>query len=512
MRPPDHRQWCRIGLAGVVVAFVGLGSLYAATVPKFLPADETSHVGYALVVGRGDLPRLDTRVPDEIPGLALQYEVRREIYTANHPPLFYLPTAVPLRAGVASGHPVLGLELARLLSVAMTAVAGVAVWWTARVLLPRRPEVAVLAAALTLLLPAVPRFAGVVYNDGFSMAVAAMAVLAGTRVLVLGPSPRRLAAAAAAAAALTLTRAVGIPASLLVAGTVALAMLVHDPRPVGRRLVRAATVGALVVLAAALSSGWFWLRSRHLYGDLTGSDVNLARFGYGPRGSTAELLRDPQWMVKLARQLWGRVYDTAEYAVGRWALPGLAVVGLTVVGALRLVVDAARHRSGSLAATWRSWSPTERGRTLAWPVLAAWVGLLYVSTVSYIASGGGIHGRYLLPGLPAAALLAATAIAAVPPRRWGWAPALCVAILVATGLQWAARLADQLQPNRSWWGAAMTRVAADANGVPAPAVWAPVGLALLGGLVAAASLIALARGREEPEEPVTPVAAAVTAS
>lgn len=504
MRPPDRRQWCLLGLAGVVVAFVGLGSLYATTVPKFLPADETSHVGYALVVGHGDLPRLDTRVPDEIPGLALQYEIRREIYTANHPPLFYLPTAVPLRAGVASGHPVLGLQLARLLSVAMTAVAGVAVWCTARLLLPRRPPVAVLAAALTLLLPAVPRFAGVVYNDGFSMAVAAVAVLAGVRVLVLGPSPRRIAFAAVAAAALTLTRAVGIPASILVTGTVAAAVLVHDSRPAGRRIARAAATGVLVLAAAALSSAWFWLRSRHLYGDLTGSDYNLARFGYGPRGSTGELLRDPHWVVTLARQLWGRVYDTAEYAVGLWALPGLVVVGLGAVGAVRLAVDAARHRSVSLAATWRSWAPTERGRALAWPVLAAWVGLLYVSTVSYIASGGGIHGRYLLPGLPAAALLAATAIAAVPPRRWGWAPALTVSILVATGLQWAARLADQLQPDRSWWGAAMTRTAADANGVPAVAVWGAVLLALAGAAVTVASVVALTRDPGPPGTPENP--------
>lgn len=495
-----------MGLAGVLVAFVGLGALYAATVPKFLPADETSHVGYALVLGRGDLPRLDSRVPDEIPGLALQYEVRREIYTANHPPLFYVPTAVPLRVGVATDHPVLGLLAARLLSVAMTAVAGAAVWWTARVLLPRHPDVAVLAAALTLLLPAVPRFAGVVYNDGFSMAVAALAVLAGTRALVLGPSARRVAAVAAAAAALTLTRAVGIPASLLVAGTLALAVLVHDPRPTARRLGRAVAAGALVVAVAAVCSGWFWLRSRHLYGDLTGSDVNLARFGYGPRGTTVELLPDPHWAQTLARQLWGRVYDTAEYAVGRWALPGLAVVGLSALGAVRLVVDGTRRQSGRLSDRWRSWTPVERGRALLWPVLGGWVALLYVSTVSYIAAGGGIHGRYLLPGLPAAALLAATALAAVPPRRWGWAPALTVTILVLTGVQWAARLADDLRPDATWWGAAMTDLAGAANGVPAVAVWSAALMAVAGGAVTVVSLVALSR---EPGDRTGPARAGV---
>ena len=175
MTPSELRRWSAIGLAGVVAAFVGLGALYATTVPKFLPADETAHVGYALVLGTGELPRLDTEVPDEVPGLALQYEVRREIYTANHPPLFYVAAAVPLRLGVWTGHPVAGFVGARLLTVALTAAAALAVWWTTRLLLPARPEAAVLAAAATLLLPAVPRFAGVVYNDGFTLAVAAWA-------------------------------------------------------------------------------------------------------------------------------------------------------------------------------------------------------------------------------------------------------------------------------------------------------------------------------------------------
>lgn len=509
MASSDRRRWSAIGLGGVLVAFMGLGALYAFTVPKFLPADETSHVGHALTVGHGDLPRLDSAVPDEVPGMALQYEVRREIYTANHPPLYYLPVAVPLRLGVGSGHPVLGLEAARLLTVAMTAVAALATWWTARLLLPRRGDVAVLAAGITVLLPAVPRFAGVVHNDGFALAVASMAMAVTTRILVLGPSRGRLLAAAAAGAALALTRAVGIPAAALVAAGTGAAVLLHSPRPVAGRILRAVGAGVTVAAGALLASGWFWLRSRRLYGDIAGSAYNLERFGYGPRGSTAGLITQGQWPLVLYRQLWGRMYDSAELAVGWGAAPGIVYAALVAAGAICLLVRTLRRHDGRpISAFARDAGPAERGRLVAWSFLCAWLGLVYASTISYIASGGGVHGRYLFPALPAAALLAAAAIGALPGRRWGAGPALTLALFTGTGLAWAAVFADRLRPAARWWGAAMTGTASVANGAPSGLVWLTVLLALSGTAAACFSLKNLARlelgGAEDLSEPQPP--------
>jgi hypothetical protein len=496
MPSDDRPRWPLIGLSGVIIAFVGLGALYAMTVPKFLPADETSHVGYALSIGHGDLPRLDSKVPDEIPGLALQYEIRREIYTANHPPLYYLPVSVPLRIGVATGHPVLGFELARLLTVALTAIGAVATCWAARLLVPGRPDVAVLAAAIAVLLPAVPRFAGVVYNDGFSLAMAAVGLATSVWILVRGPSRWRLAGVATAAAALTLTRAVGIPAAGLMVGATAVAVLLHSPRPALARVVRAGAAGALVASCAFAASGWFWLRSRHLYGDIAGSAYNLDRFGYGPRGTTAGMITDGHWPQVLYRQLWGRVYDSAEYAVGRGAAPGALFALLVVSGLLALGVRWWRSRPRpSITAAVRSADPATRGRMVGWCLVLGWLGLVYVSTINYIASGGGVHGRYLLPGMPAAALLAAVAIGALPGRRRAVAPVLTVAVLSATGLLWAARFADALRPSATWWGAAMTRTASESNGVPAVAVWLAVVLTVAGTAMAGVALFQLAIGR-----------------
>lgn len=482
-----------------MIAFVGLGALYAFTVPKFLPADETSHVGYALTIGRGELPTLDSRVPDEVPGLALEYEIRREIYTANHPPLYYLPVAVPLRVGVEAGHPVLGFVVARLLTVAMTAVGGVATWWTARLLLPQRRDVAVLAAAIAVLLPAVPRFAGVVYNDGFSLAVAAVSMAVAIRLLVQGPTRSWIAAAAGAAAALTLTRAVGIPAAALVALATAAAVLLHDTRPLRPRAGRAMAAGATVAVVALAASGWFWLRSRRLYGDIAGSAYNLERFGYGPRGTTAGLITDPHWPFVLYRQLWGRVYDSAELAVGRGAIPGAIFALLVATGGAALLVRRVRDHGRPTFDAWRGAEAPTRGRVVGWCLVVSWTGLIYVSTISYIASGGGVHGRYLFPAIPAVALLAAAAIGALPGRSRGIAQAGTTALLTATGLVWAARFADRLRPDASWWGSAMTSTAAVANGVPAAAVGLAVVVTLAGTAAGCLALVNLARIDAGPE-------------
>ena len=74
-------------------------------VPPFVPRDESSHVTYALAIADGRFPASTTPIPaGAIPGLE-----PFKTWTANHPPLFYVLSAVPLEAGKAIGEPVLGL-------------------------------------------------------------------------------------------------------------------------------------------------------------------------------------------------------------------------------------------------------------------------------------------------------------------------------------------------------------------------------------------------------------------
>jgi hypothetical protein len=95
-------------------------------------------------VGNGRLPTIETPIPgDEMP--LLQHKVNnsrpanRTIWTANHPPLYYLVAAVPLRLGVELGHPVAGIRAARLVNVAIGLAGLVLIVLLARELVPGRP-------------------------------------------------------------------------------------------------------------------------------------------------------------------------------------------------------------------------------------------------------------------------------------------------------------------------------------------------------------------------------------
>jgi hypothetical protein len=198
-----RRRGLRLGVAGAVLAFLTLTTVQAVGVNPYLPPDELYHVGYALVVRDGRLPELTTKVPqDEVP-LRVPDHGDRRIYTANHPPLYYLPVSLALRIG----SPAAAFLAARLVSVAFGAAGVLLVAWLALALLPSRPRVAIGAAWFAALLPAVPQYSAFVYNDALGFMASTGAMVAAVLALRRGPSFWRLAALTLAAAAAALTRA-----------------------------------------------------------------------------------------------------------------------------------------------------------------------------------------------------------------------------------------------------------------------------------------------------------------
>jgi hypothetical protein len=192
----------------------------------------------------------------------------RTIWTAYHPPLFYALAAVPLRAGIDSGHARMGFLGARLLSAGLAALGLALVAYVALLLAPGRPQLAVAAAGLVALLPSFISISARVYNDSLAF-LTATAALAAAVFVVCGPSATRLAAVAVTAGLAALTRASG----LLVVGGTALAL-----------------------------AGWFYWRNRSLYGDITASTALLERFGRSPKGTILGLLTDPGlWLVQQQR-------------------------------------------------------------------------------------------------------------------------------------------------------------------------------------------------------------------
>jgi hypothetical protein len=423
----EGRLWW-LGVGGVMLTFVMLASLWLY-VPTYLPVDEASHVAYARELSHGRLPTIDTQmVADGDPRLARVLRSRdarhRTIWTANHPPAYYALVAVPLRLASAVGHPVGGVQAARLLSVGLSAVGLVVLAWVVAQLVPGRPALAVAAAGLAGLLPSFVSISAKVYNDSLAFLTTTLVVAAAVAVLVRGPSLARLAGVAAAAGLAALTRASG----LLVVGVAGLAVLIAVWRdrpaerppgspPAGRdqalrrggRIVFWAGAVGLVVVAVA---GWFYLRNLRLYGDLTGSAALLERFGRVPRGSLAGLLTDPGFWRAQQQRLWGagNLVPGANDGLARWLwLLGLVpLVGLLLAGGGWLA-GRLRGAGGRLDA----------GRAVAVGLCLLLLGLLQLSVVQFATGGGTAHARYLLPGLVTVGLLAAVGLAALPGGRRG---------------------------------------------------------------------------------------------
>ena len=408
------------GVLAVAGATLTLAIANALAAPPFTGNDEAAHVAYALAVADGHLPRVTDRSPSSpigplVPG--------RLIYTANHPPLYYALAGPPMVGLADAGYPGAALRLARLVNAVMATLAVLATAAIAARLAPGRPRAPVIAAAVAGLVPAYGFVAGFAYNDGLALAAAAGLLAAALAVHQDGATGRRLVLVGALAAVAALARASALPA------VVAAAVLVATGR--GRRR------DALVPLVTApIAAGWFYVRNRHLYGDLTGGDYLLRLLQRPVRGSTGGALVDPGFWSTMAADAWGPFAP----------LPGSLelLLGVAAVGCIG----------------WQLRRPT-----VAWVVLAGYALVLLVAVARFYAEGGGAHGRYLYPLLvvagPAVGIVAA---------RFRIGPAIAVVLAVAYGVRHLhGVLARYVQaPQRGW--AHIEDAALDRAGVPVPAV------------------------------------------
>ena len=471
----QDRRAVGLGLAGLLLAFSVLAALYAVTVPPFLPADEQSHTAYGLLVAQGRLPTLTTPAP-----LLQSPGVGPRVYTANHPPLYYALVATPLRLGLASGHRMAGFVAARLLTVLAGAAGIAAVAALALLLSPRRPQLALAAAAIGPLLPSFVHISGLVHNDALGFTTATVTLAVAALVLVRGPSARRLAALAAAAAAAALTRASGLPLAALAVLAAGLAPLVHGHRPPLVRAGAAAVQAALVAAAVLAAAGWFYLRNQALYGGLTGTAENLRLFGLAEHRPIIGVLGSGRFWSGIYDQLWGRMAGGQFLATGPLALPGRLLGGLVVAG---LAVGGVRvARSRRLVAD--GWRPTAgAGHLAAWLLVLVTAALTLVTMAGYVAAGGGTHARYLYPGLAAISLIAAVGLAELPGRRRSLPILAVLAGQVALNLLLWATFLSRITPGRPGLAAAVGQGVPATFGLPAGLV-VPVAVMLLAAALA----------------------------
>lgn len=389
------RRWLVLGVGGAALIALALALLMSVVAPPFSAGDENEHVSYALEVGHGRLPTLATQVRPEIPRMR-----HDDIYTANHPPLFYVLEAVPLLVGTRTGHPVLGLHLARALNALIGATGVVALAVLARVVVPRRPDVAVAAAALLAPVPLLVAVSGQVYNDALAVATSTGALAAAATVLLRGPSRGRLALLAGAALLATATRATGGEPAALAVLAAAVAVLVHATSSGWRRVGSAATAAAAVAVPVVLGVGWFFERNRRLYGDPTGSRQALRRFP----DQRVPVLHSASSVTFWLHQYTG-MFGRAQFFSGTLRFTAYAVGAVLAVGALLAVgaVLSALLLGGRDGRRPRRWPPTKAVAVIA--LLAAHVLATGAIVLVYLSQGGIPYPRYLLAAVPVLALL-----------------------------------------------------------------------------------------------------------
>lgn len=342
--------------------------------------DEPAHVGYVATLAHGDLPTIYSRIvddPDRFPhggdGLYGWDRDHNHIWTANHPPLYHV-ALVPVWE-IFSGDLAHVVLVGRLINTVGFACWLLLVGLIARELVPRRPAVPALATVIAVT-PTLAMRSGFFMNDGWASAAALLAFLVTIRMVRVAITPQRVALATLAGTIAAGTRAPGV---LIVAACAATVLLVGWKR-IGwwRSLLAAGVIGAV----PALAMGWFYLRNRSLYGDLTGQDALLRKFDREPVSGFREVFSIPGL---------GEALETTP----------IPLAALLLLGPLAVFAALRRNR----------WKVDP-----AWTLLTVHGLLTVVNLVGFLAAGGGFHDRYFMTLMPLLATI--TALGMLQVGRW----------------------------------------------------------------------------------------------
>lgn len=292
---------------------------------------------------------------------------------------------------------------ARLISIVLGGVTVFAVYQTARVLMPARPEVALVAAALTAFNPQFLFITASINNDNLVTALNSLTLWQTLALLRDGFRTRRSVILAVLVALATLSKLSGLV--MVVTVTLAALWVAYRRRDL-RGLI---TLGGLMLIVWAALAGWWYARNLTLYGELFGTGRMLDIFGRRPEPlAFAALLNE---LASLRVSYWGvfgwfNVYTLAAFYVIIDALMLAALVGVM----LALV-------RGGLSSLQRAQI------SILMVALAGGVAAL----IAWTLQTTGSQGRLLFPYAAATSTLLALGLAHITGRRARWiAPPLAL--------------------------------------------------------------------------------------
>jgi len=405
----------------LLAARLALGCAYSLVIPPWEGVDEDAHFAYAqYLAAHGHL--LSSGDPEAA-----------QIRENHQPPLYYALVAavlIPLHAsqpypaitrnpylssGAGYNYAVQPLQVAgpalailhalyaaRWLTVLLSTASALAVYFAARRVWPAQVLPAVAATALYAFWPQQLYLSSVVNNDALVTAWSALLFYSALRVAVDGVTPGRVLLLFGSLAAAALTKLNGLALSLPAAVALAWGLARAWPaRPV-RLWLALAAVGVALVGSLAWLSSLAYVRGQvfqiQTISDFLKNATGDRRMGLGivlPGLAHA-------FGSFLAEFGWGNLYLPA-WLYWLWgAALALAILGLT---------DSLFERQARLPA---------RVFSVA---LAQVLGAVGLTLALGVAAGNGylVLGRYMLPALPAVALLWAAGWRALWPS--GWRPA-----------------------------------------------------------------------------------------
>lgn len=409
----------------ILIAYLIVGGLFAIYTPAWQAPDEPAHYNYVAQVARNgccptieqgdwDSPYLEALkasrfAPEQLDNLdAVQYE-------DHQPPLYYLIQSLVFKLTNGS------LIALRIASVVMGAGIVLCAYAIGRLVLPKRPQVALGAAALVAFLPQHVAILASVNNDALGNLLIAVTML-GTIAYLKGRDVKLWQLGVLVGLGL-LTKV----STLFLFGLVPLAILLktyrqrlkpsgyseikptkgaenshQTPQDIGTRLNQAATIKPLLrvlgvfAIPALVLGGIWWARSISVYGfpDVFGlrqHDVVVA-----DQARTADLI---------AQVGWGQYFSSAVQTTfnsfwGQFGWMGVPMPGWIYAGLLGLVAVCLVGYALPKGKPTKSETPSDQsvGRDVM-ILLAVWALLAVLAYIYYNLTFLQLQGRYMFTGL-----------------------------------------------------------------------------------------------------------------
>lgn len=368
--------------------------------PPFEGHDEIAHFGYIATLDNDHrLPTLADNLPPETGPYSRFTLDWPAVYTANHPPLYYL-LAWPLYR-LASRDVEARLYVLRKFSVPIFLLV---IWLTYLMtvtLFPGERFVSIVAPALVAFQPQLSFEGAIVDNDILAMMVGA-AILYLLAIMMRGGATRERSVLLGVVLGVGLLTKATLTAFVPIAVGVVIWCAVRDGgRSMTMRWCSTATVNTVLLIIPALVVSLPWFAFLYAtYGDLTAfSALDLLQATWGaPTSGLLDLMVLPGFHRDRLQEAWG------EFG---WQLLPLGRTELWIVEAVTILAVA-----GLLIHTSRTWR--QRRRHPGVPVdlagiamLSACCAVFYLSMVYFGTRVAFTQVRYVFPAAPAAAVLAA---------------------------------------------------------------------------------------------------------